>query len=80
MTDDYYTGYATENVVPVSDDEAEAMASWVEAHLWAEHHVHNGYGWAGCARCRHREAERVSRRFPTTTYHAVAERPLGEQL
>lgn len=68
---DRVTGYATENVTPITALEQGTIdALWDE--LTASLHGHNEYGPMGCALCRHREAERVSRRFPATPWKAVA--------
>ena len=59
MTDDRLTGYATENVVPITAlDQQTIDALWDE--LTASLHGHDGYGKAGCSRCR---AEGTSRRM-----------------
>ena len=59
MTDDRLTGYATENVVELTDEDRTLLDEVRRAV-----HVHDGYGWRACRDCRRVEAERVSERFP----------------
>jgi hypothetical protein len=65
LDDDRLTGYATENVEPITALDREAIEA-----MWAATmpglHQHNAYGWAGCPVCRRMAAERVSARFPAT--------------
>ncbi len=39
IRDDQRTGYATENVVPATDAEQDAMAAWLNAIHWATEDV-----------------------------------------
>lgn len=59
--DDRYTGYATENVTPITAlDKVSIDELWDE--LTARLHHHNEYGPSGCPRCRRREAEQAEAR------------------
>lgn len=74
MTDDRRTGYATENVTPITALEQSTIeALWGE--VTASLHSHDASGPSGCPICR--DAERVSARFPEHSFTAV-DRPEGE--
>lgn len=68
MTDDRYTGYATENVTELEPEDVATLTTLYHALI-----PHSEYGTPGCALCRHLEAHRVSKRFPETPFRAVVE-------